>query len=107
MCRLHHGALLDAAHIVPDGEPRGEPVVPNGLALCKIHHAAYDINLIGVRPDLVVDVAPRIRDEVDGPMLLHGLQEMAGTQLLVPHQRAAQPDSDRLAYRYERFRDAR
>lgn len=106
MCRLHHGALLDAAQIVPDGEPRGEPVVPNGLALCKIHHAAYDVNLIGVRPDLVVDVAPSIRDEVDGPMLLHGLQEMAGTQLLVPHQRAAQPDPERLAYRYEQFRDA-
>ena len=106
MCRLYHGALLDAAHIVPDGEPRGEPVVPNGLALRKIHHAANDVNLIGVRPDLVVDVAPRIRDEVDGPMLLHGLQEMAGTQLLVPHQRAAQPDPERLAYRYEQFRDA-
>jgi len=58
ICRLHHGALLDAAHIVPDGEPRGDPVVPNGLALCKIHHAAYDVNLLGVRPDLVVDVAP-------------------------------------------------
>jgi putative restriction endonuclease len=106
MCRLHHGALLDAAHIVPDGEPRGEPIVPNGLALCKIHHAAYDFNLIGVRPDLVVDVAPRIRDEIDGPMLRHGLQEMAGAQLLVPHQRAAQPDPQRLAYRYERFREA-
>ena len=82
------------------------PSVPNGLALCKIHHAAYDVNLIGVRPDLVVDVAPRIRDEVDGPMLFHGLQEMARTQLLVPHQRAAQPDPERLAYRYEQFRDA-
>jgi putative restriction endonuclease len=51
-------------------------------------------------------VTPRIRDEVDGPMLLHGLQEMAGTQLLVPHQRAAQPDPERLAYRYEQFKDA-
>jgi putative restriction endonuclease len=106
MCRLHHGALLDAAPIVPDGEPKGDPVVPNGLALCKIHHAANDVNLLGVRPDLVVDVAPSIRDEKDGPMLLHGLQEMAGARLVVPRERAARPDAERLAYRYEQFRDA-
>src|SRR5690606_26513086 len=41
LCRLAHGALLDAAHIIPDGEPGGEPEVSNGLALCKIHHAAF------------------------------------------------------------------
>jgi len=106
MCHLHHAALLDAAHIVPDGQPKGDPVIPNGLSLCKIHHAAYDTNLLGVRPDLTVDVAPSIRDEKDGPMLLHGLQEMAGAQLVVPRERAAQPDPERLAYRYEQFRDA-
>src|SRR3989454_12857750 len=42
ICRLRHEELLDAAHILPDGHPRGEPVVPNGLALCKLHHAALD-----------------------------------------------------------------
>ena len=26
--------------------------VRNGLALCKIHHAAFDANILGVRPDL-------------------------------------------------------
>ena len=31
ICRLRHRELLDAAHILPDGHPRGEPVVPNGL----------------------------------------------------------------------------
>ena len=30
---------------------RGQPVVPNGLPLSKIHHAAFDANLIGVDPD--------------------------------------------------------
>jgi len=40
VCRLRHAELLDAAHILPDRHPKGEPVVPNGLALCKIHHAA-------------------------------------------------------------------
>ncbi|MGO8871262.1 MAG: HNH endonuclease, partial [Acidimicrobiales bacterium] len=31
ICRLKHTELLDAAHILPDGHPRGEPIVPNGL----------------------------------------------------------------------------
>jgi putative restriction endonuclease len=106
MCRLHEAQLLDAAHIIPDGQPKGDPVVPNGLALCKIHHAAYDVNLIGVRPNLVVEVAQRLLDGTDGPMLRHGLQEMAGAQLLVPREHAAQPDPERLELRYEQFRAA-
>jgi putative restriction endonuclease len=64
---LHHPELLDAAHIIPDGAPKGDPVVPNGLALCKLHHAAFDANLVGVRPDLTVDVARRLLEEIDGP----------------------------------------
>ena len=36
MCRLHQIQLVDAAHIIPNGEPKGTPWVPNGLALCKI-----------------------------------------------------------------------
>lgn len=35
MCSLGHATLLDGAHIVPDGEPTGLPVVPNGLALAR------------------------------------------------------------------------
>ena len=41
-CRLRHEELLDAAHIVPDNAPEGEPVVRNGLALCALHHTAFD-----------------------------------------------------------------
>jgi putative restriction endonuclease len=40
--------LLDAAHIIADAhELLGEPVVANGIALSKIHHAAFDNHLIG------------------------------------------------------------
>lgn len=106
ICRLRYSSLLDAAHILPDGHPRGTPVIPNGLSLCKIHHAAYDENLIGVRPDLVVEVRSDVRKQVDGPMLLHGLQEMAGTRLIRPRARAAHPDPERLEERYEEFRRA-
>ena len=104
MCRLRHAELLDAAHIIPDGRPLGTPVVPNGLALCKLHHTAYDRNILGVRPDLVVEVQQRILDEIDGPMLRHGLQEMAGVRLTIPRSRDAQPDRGRLDERYAEFR---
>jgi putative restriction endonuclease len=106
VCRLRHAELLDASHILPDGHPRGRPVVPNGLSLCKIHHSAYDQDIIGVRPDLVVEVREDILAEVDGPMLRHGLQEMAGVRLLVPRVRSAHPDKQALEERYEQFRAA-
>jgi putative restriction endonuclease len=103
ICRLKHPDLLDAAHIIRDADEGGLPVVPNGLSLCKIHHAAYDRNIIGVGPDLVINVRQDILIEVDGPMLKHGIQEMAGVRLTVPRQRTAQPDRERLDHRYQEF----
>lgn len=46
ICVLRHAMLLDAAHIIPDQDRRGEAMVPNGLSLCKLHHAAYDADLL-------------------------------------------------------------
>jgi putative restriction endonuclease len=103
MCRLRHTDLLDAAHIIRDADEGGLPVVPNGLSLCKIHHAAYDRNIIGVNPDLVIRVRRDILDEVDGPMLRHGIQEMDGGRLTVPRQRAAHPSRENLDRRYQEF----
>lgn len=106
VCALRHGRLLDAAHIVGDGEDGGDPVVVNGLSLCKIHHAAYDSNLLGIAPDYVVHVNRELLEEQDGPMLKHGLQEMNERPLTVPSRRTHRPDRDRLAQRFEAFRAA-
>lgn len=103
ICRLRHGALLDAAHIVPDRATEGIAEVSNGLSLCKIHHAAFDQNLLGVTPAFEVQVAAKLLDEVDGPMLRHGLQEMHGTKLALPGRLSDRPDPGRLAQRYEAF----
>lgn len=104
LCRLRHGELLDAAHIIPDGEPDGEPRVTNGLALCKLHHAAFDHHLLGIGPDYVVEVRRDILDEEDGPMLLHGLQSAHRQRIHLPSAPALRPDRDLLARRFERFR---
>ncbi|MFI6388975.1 HNH endonuclease [Nonomuraea sp. NPDC050547] len=106
MCRLRHLSLLDAAHIIPDREERGVPAISNGMALCKIHHAAYDQHILGVRPDLVIEVRSDILQEIDGPMLKHGLQEMHGLGLVLPRRRADRPKSELIEERYERFRAA-
>ena len=104
VCSLAHSDLLDAAHIIADGEPGGDPVVPNGLALCKIHHAAYDRNILGISPEGVVHVHRGVLAEVDGPMLRHGIQEFHGQTLrVVPSRRADRPDPDRLSERFQRF----
>lgn len=106
ICRLRHVELLDAAHILPDRDPRGEPVVTNGLGLCKIHHSAFDAHIIGIDPDCRVHVREDILREKDGPMLKHGLQEVAGTRLILPRSREHRPNADFLAERFDRFRAA-
>ena len=103
VCRLKHLELLDAAHILEDRHPRGEPVVTNGLGMCKIHHSAYDANIIGVDPDTRVHVRQDILLEKDGPMLKHGLQDMAGSRLILPRNATLRPNRDFLAERYARF----
>lgn len=103
ICRLGHVELLDAAHILPDGHPRGAAVIPNGLALCKLHHAAFDRHILGVRPDLRVEIRVDILEEEDGPMLEHGLQGFQGATIAVPRAAHNRPESRFLEERFEMF----
>jgi putative restriction endonuclease len=98
--------LLDAAHIIADADERyGHPVVPNGIPLSKIHHAAFDAHLIGIDPDFRVHVSDRLLAKRDGPML-EALQGLAGARLHLPARVKDRPDRDRLAIRYEAFKTA-
>jgi putative restriction endonuclease len=102
ICRLKEQRLLDAAHIAGDADQRGEPVVSNGLSLCTIHHRAFDQDLVGISPDYEVRVARRLLEDEDGPML-EILKGSHGVTIELPRGRAAQPDRERLAARFERF----
>ena len=106
ICRLRHVELLDAAHILPDRDPRGEPVVSNGLGLCKIHHSAYDAHIIGIDPEARVHVRVDVLEEVDGPMLRYGLQAVHDTRLVLPRREEHRPNREFLAERFDRFRAA-
>lgn len=106
VCRLPLKALLEAAHIVPDREETGEPVVPNGLALCRLHHGVFDTDLMGVRPDGVIELSPSLRDMRDGPTLEQAVKPFDGQRLHLPSHAGDRPEWWRLEERYERFRKA-
>jgi putative restriction endonuclease len=106
ICRLKHDQLLDAAHIVGDRESLGVPTVPNGIALCRLHHSAFDAHLMTVRPDYEIEVRSDVLKESDGPMLVHGLQGFHGKQMRVPSQSHLRPAPHLLEIRYELFRQA-
>ncbi len=98
--------LLDAAHIIADRDPQlGQPVVTNGLPLSKIHHAAFDAHLIGVDPDYRMHIAERLLVQEDGP-LLETLKKLHNETIKLPVREADRPDRDRLAQRFEEFKNA-
>jgi putative restriction endonuclease len=103
--RLPEPRLLEAAHIVVDAdEQMGQPVVTNGLPLSKIHHAAFDVQLIGIDPDFRIHVSERLLDLHDGPFLEQGLKAIDGRLIRLPRRREDYPDRNRLAVRFEQFR---
>jgi putative restriction endonuclease len=96
--------LLDAAHIIADKDERlGQPIVSNGIPLSKIHHAAFDAHLIGIDPDYRLHISHRLLASDDGPML-EALKRLNGESIRLPKRTQDQPDRDRLAQRFERFR---
>lgn len=106
LCNLKHRELLDAAHIIGDKEDLGEPIVKNGLALCKIHHAAYDQNILGIDPDYKIRIRHDILLETDGPMLKYGIQLLDNHNLILPKNSNNWPDKNRLATRFDIFLNA-
>lgn len=106
ICRLPFVELLDAAHIKSDADG-GDAHVTNGLALCKIHHGAFDANIIGISPDYRIHVRQSVLETFDGPTLQHSIKEMHGEKLRqIPSEKAAQPSKVLLEERFETFRTA-
>lgn len=96
--------LLDAAHIIVDSdELLGQPVVSNGIPLSKIHHAAFDAHFIGIDPDFRIHVSDRLLVQNDGPML-EALKRLHKDKIHLPRRPQDYPDRDRLAIRFEAFK---
>jgi putative restriction endonuclease len=106
ICRLRRDQLLEAAHIIDDRAELGVPVVTNGVALCSLHHAAFDAHLIAIRPDYEIEVRNDVLQETDGPMLLHGLQGFNGQPIRLPRADLQKPSRALLQLRYVQFQRA-
>ena len=103
VCKLKRPELAEAAPLGPDSQG-GPPIVTNGMAMCKLHHAAFDRNVLGVRPDLTVAIREDVLEEVDGPMLAHGLKDFHNQRLLhVPRRSHDKPASEFLEQRWTQF----
>ncbi len=106
MCNMPVRSLLDAAHIDADSSVDGEPVVQNGLALCKLHHHAYDSNLIGISPARRVHVSEHVL-RIDGNRMVdQGLKVLHKSWLGLPEQAESHPEQARLSRRWHEFRKA-
>lgn len=104
LSRIAEPRLLDAAHIISDKDERlGQPVIPNGIPLSKIHHAAFDAHLIGIDPDYQLHVSDRLLDLKDGPVL-EAMKGLDGGTIYLPKRTQDRPDRDRLAQRFEHFK---
>ncbi|MBU4335382.1 MAG: hypothetical protein KJ548_02315 [Actinobacteria bacterium] len=61
--------------------------------------------MLGASPDYRVSIDRDMLEEVDGPMVRHGIQEMHGRTIVLPRRVADRPDRELLAWRRERFGD--
>ena len=104
ICGFPRDELLDAAHILADHDERGRPEVPNGLCLCRLHHGGYDANLLGIRPDGVIEISRVLKETKDGPTLEHGFLGFDGKALRLPLDSEDMPKREYLEERYEAFR---
>jgi putative restriction endonuclease len=106
VCRLPFTELLEAAHIRPDSQG-GSAKISNGMSLCKIHHGAYDSDIIGISPDYRIHVRDSVLATFDGPTLQHSIKAMDGQILQqIPIEVSSKPDRDLLAERFEKFQKA-
>ena len=74
-----------------------------GVALCRLHHAAFDRFFLAVRPDHIIEVRPDVLEEIDGPTLQHAIQGLHGQPIVLPRKLVEQPAPEFLSERYERF----
>lgn len=91
--------LVDAAHIVPVSYPQSTDEITNGLALCRLHHGAYDSGLLGIRSDYSI-ITNTQRESVLAQLDLHnGLDAFKAAlpaRITVPAQIEIRPEPGKL-----------
>jgi putative restriction endonuclease len=100
--------LVEAAHILPHSHPDSTDQITNGLALCALHHAAFDYDLLQISPTLIVGCNKEIGDflraaglsaELDTAITQH-----VGKKLRSPILAADKPSKDFIQKRNDLLR---
>ncbi|HEY5314067.1 MAG TPA: HNH endonuclease [Pirellulales bacterium] len=92
--------LVDAAHIVPVSYPDSTDEITNGLALCRLHHGAYDTGLMGIQSTYRIVTNPAYGNRLSTLQLDMGLEEFKSRlpeTITVPSAIEVRPDSKKLA----------
>jgi putative restriction endonuclease len=88
VCGLHVRALLDAAHVDGDRDPKPAIDVREGLALCATHHRAFDANILSFDAEYRIHVRlPDRAGEGEQTMLI----AFDGHELLLPTDETLRP----------------
>lgn len=91
--------LVDAAHIIPVSYPQSTDDVTNGLALCRLHHGAYDNGLLGIRSDYTVITNPNRENSLASIHLDMGLDAFKAAlplEITAPAESEIRPDPPKL-----------
>lgn len=86
--------LIDAAHIIPVAAPTSNDETRNGITLCKLHHHAYDHNLISFDQNYKIEVSDTQLTRLSDANLIGGLREFKQhlrTAILLPNDRRDYP----------------
>ena len=86
--------LLDAAHILPVAHPGGVDLTANGLALCTLHHRAYDNSLITFDADFRIHVNTDQIEKLKKEGLVGGVEEFSAAlrkKILLPKDASDHP----------------
>lgn len=91
--------LVDAAHVIPVSHPKSTDDITNGLALCRLHHGAYDNALLGIRSDygiIVNSKAERRLHELHLDMGMGRFRAELPKTIRVPSSLEVRPDPAKL-----------
>ncbi|RJX30295.1 MAG: restriction endonuclease [Oxalobacter sp.] len=86
--------LIDAAHIIPVAAATSTDETKNGIALCKLHHTAFDRNLISFDERYKIEVSDVAVSRLTTANLVGGLKEFRRnlrTAIILPNDRRDYP----------------
>lgn len=90
-------SLVEASHIVPVHE-NGTEETANGLALCALHHKAYDNSIITVLEDYSIKLSDTKVSQLEENGLDGGLEEFKNSLRPIIHLPPAIPDRPHIEY---------